>query len=112
MTSQLQPTALESALLDEFHALYAKDGFPDPQQIGLMSRDNTSCGRYVELSASGAAMKRNGYLDLGGKYIEIEGVPNGMMAVVLITEGHPKVLELTAYGGDNWDGTECRWALK
>ena len=112
MTSQIQPTELESALLDEFHLLYAEDGFPHPQQIALMSRDNTGAGRYVELSASGATMKRNGYLDLGGKYIEIEGVPNGMMAVVLITEGQPQILELTVYGGDNWDGIERRWAIK
>ena len=112
MTAQLQPTALESALLDTFHALYAKDGFPHPKQILLMSRNNTGAGRYVELSASGSEMKRDGYLDLGGKFIEIEGVPNGMMAVVLVASGTPQILELTVYGGDGWDGTERTWAIK
>jgi len=57
-------------------------------------------------------MAQDGYLDLGGKYIDIGGVPNGMMAVVLISKGQPKVLEITVYGGDNWDGNEREWALK
>jgi len=60
----------------------------------------------------GARLRRDGYLDLGGKFIEMEGVPNGMMAVVLIVQGQPKTLELTVYGGDRWDGTEHQWALK
>jgi hypothetical protein len=112
MASQLQPTALESALLDTFHALYAKDGFPHPKQISLVSRDNTGAGRYVELSVSGSEMKHDGYLDLGGKFIEIEGVSDGMMAVVFITDGAPKILELTVYGGEGWDGIERPWAIK
>jgi hypothetical protein len=108
----LQPTALESALLSEFHTLYAKVGFPHPQQVRVLSRDNTGSGRYVELSSPGATLQRDGYFDLGGKFIEMEGVPNGMMAVVLIVQGQPKTLELTVHGEDGWDGTEHQWALK
>jgi hypothetical protein len=112
MSTQLQPTALESALLAEFHSLYSSDGFPPPAHVALTSRDNTGGGRYVGMSAPGAHINRDGYLDLGGKFIEIEGVPNGMMAVVLVEGGKPKVLELTVYGGDKWDGNERSWALK
>src|ERR1700758_790446 len=109
MSEQLQPTALESALLAEFHALYAQDGFPHPAQIALLSRDNTGAGRYVRLSSPDSPLKRDGYFDLGGKFIDIEGVPNGMMAVVLVTDGQLKTLELAVYGEDNWDGIERRW---
>jgi hypothetical protein len=112
VSTQLQPTALESALLNEFHTLYAREGFPHPEQVSLLSRENTGGGRYVDLSSPGAAMKRDGYLDLGGKFIQIDGVPNGLMAVVLISDGQPKILELTVYGGDHWDGAERQWALK
>jgi len=108
----IEPTALESALLREFHALYRKDGFPDPQMIVLTKRENTGGGRYVDLSSPNAHLTSDGYLDLGGKYIEMEGVRNGMMAVVLVSEGSPSLLEITVYGGDAWDGRERQWTLK
>jgi hypothetical protein len=112
VSAQLHPTPLESALLNEFHALYGSEGFPRPEQVSLLSRQNTGGGRYVDLSSPSTAMNRDGYLDLGGKFVEIDGVPNGLMAVVLISDGQPKILELTVYGGDHWDGAERRWALK
>jgi hypothetical protein len=112
VSTQLQPTELESALLREFHTLYARQGFPHPEQISLLSRKNTGGGRYVNLSSAGAAIMRDGHLDLGGKFVEIDGVPNGLMAVVLISDGQPNILELTVYGGDHWDGTERKWVLK
>lgn len=112
MPAPLAPTTLESALLSEFHTLYAEEGFPRPKDIAILSRDNTGGGCYVALSSPGAAMTRDGYIDLGGKYIAIEGVPNGMMAVVLIREGRPTILELTVYGGQHWDGVERPWAVK
>ena len=108
----LQPTALESELLDAFHVLYANEGFPQPREILLLDRTNTGAGRYVDLSSSGAVISRDGYFDLGGRYIEMTGVPNGMMAVVLVSKGKPETLEIAAYGGCGWDGIEQPWVLK
>ena len=110
--ARLQPTALESALLEEFHTLYAKDGFPNPREITLVNRENTGGGRYVELSVPSANMCRDGHLDLGGKYINMEGVPNGMMAVILVSRRQPSLLEIAVYGDHSWDGVERQWGLK
>ena len=41
----------------------------------------------------------------------MKGVPNGMMAVVLLKGGRIKLLELTVYGGDFWDGEEREWRI-
>ena len=99
-------------MLKEFHALYGDNGFPNPSEISIRRREHTGGGRYVELATARSTSCPDGYLDLGGKFISIEGVPNGMMAVVLIARGRPSILEITVYGGDAWDGRETEWALK
>ena len=37
--------------------------------------------------------------------IVIPGVPNGMGAVLICTDGSPTMLETFTYGDDLWDGT-------
>ena len=54
----------------------------------------------------------NGHLDLAGQYIEMTGIPNGLMAVVLIADGCPCQTEIAVYGGDSWDGEERRWTIE
>jgi hypothetical protein len=34
-----------------------------------------------------------------------------MMAVLLVKNGLPTLLELTVYGGDAWDGVERPWLI-
>jgi hypothetical protein len=41
----------------------------------------------------------------------MKGLPNGMMAVVLVKDEHLTTLELTVYGGDSWDGEEREWKI-
>jgi hypothetical protein len=45
-----------------------------------------------------------GYLDMAGRYISMKAAPNRMMAVVKIKNHRLTRLELTAYGGDFWNG--------
>jgi hypothetical protein len=53
----------------------------------------------------------DGYIDLGGSFIEMEGLQNGMMAVALVKNNHLTTLEFTVYGGDSWDGEEREWKI-
>ncbi len=48
---------------------------------------------------------------MSGHFIEMRGLPDGMMAVVLIKGRRVEVLELTVYGGDSWDGEEREWKI-
>ena len=54
----------------------------------------------------------DGYYDVGGKYIEIEGVPHGMMAVARVAGGMLVEIEMTVYGGYSWDGIERQWCIR
>lgn len=77
----------------------------------MLRRENTGGGRYVDLECDSPVHLDDGYIDLGGGYIEMRGIPNGMMAVVLMKGGRVRTLEFTVYGGDSWDGDEAEWRL-
>jgi len=107
----INQTALETALLDRFHQLYRANGFPVADLINVAQRENTGGGRYAHLECDALVRVDDGYLDLAGGFIEMEGLPNGMMAVVLVKGGRLRILELTVYGGDSWDGEERAWKI-
>jgi hypothetical protein len=102
---------LESAVLDRFHSLYQVAGFPNTRFIRALRRENTGGGRYVEIESDYLLKLDNGYVDLAGHFIEMSGLPSGTMAVVLVNDGRVKLLELTTYGGDFWDGEERVWKI-
>lgn len=105
----MQQTSLETAVLNRFHQLYQTKGFPPAEAIGVLRRENTGGGRYVDLECETMVDLDDGYSDLGGSFIEMKGLPNGMMAVVLVKNGRVSMLEFTVYGGDFWDGDEREW---
>ena len=108
----LDPTPLEAALLEVFHGLYGTRGFPSPERVRVRSRENTGAGRYVDLDVEVVQSElEDGYLDLGGRFIEMEGIPNGLMAVVHIKDHRPDQLEIAVYGNDPWDGQEREWSI-
>jgi len=105
-------TPLEQALLGLFHSLHGHAGFPPPSDVSVVARENTGAGRYVTLrSAAGAAMP-DGVYDMGGKFIETKGIPQGLMAIVWVRHGAPDEIEIAVYGGDHWDGTEREWVFR
>ena len=85
--SRLDATPLESALLRRFHEVHGANGFPNPSEVFVISREATPCGRYVGLQSSKVGHLHDGHFDLGGKYIELAGVPNGLMAVARVAGG-------------------------
>lgn len=108
----LEPTPLEHALLRIFHELYGTAGFPLPERIRVRKREDTGGGRYVDLDAESALELQDGYLDLGGRFIEMDGIPHGLMAVVLVKGSRPVQMEIAVYGGHAWDGEERRWSIR
>lgn len=107
----LDLSPLEAALLRVFHELYGARGFPSPEGIRVRKRENTGAGRYVDLDVETDSQLEDGYLDLGGQFIEMEGVPHGLMAVVHVRDHRPDQLEIAVYGNDPWDGHERKWSI-
>jgi hypothetical protein len=108
-----RPSSFEFAVLKVFHSLYGDTcNFPDPNEVSIVERSNTGAGRYVKLESSIQVAMPDGYLDMGGRYIQMEGVPNGLMATVAITKGRIDVLEIAVYGNTSWDGQEKSWSIK
>jgi len=109
--STLPQTEFESALLALFHKLYRQQGFPSPEAIRVLGRENTGGGRYVDLVCWDRVDLEDSYVDMAGRYISMKSLPNGMMAVVQIKNHRVIRLELTVYGGDFWDGNEKDWSI-
>ena len=101
---------LENAILQVFFDEYGNQGFPLPGTIKIRNRENTGAGRYVYLHSSAEVRCEDGYLDMGGRFIEMEGVPNGLMAVVSIENSRLDQLEISTYEED-WDGEERPWKI-
>ena len=77
----------------------------------MLHRENTGCGRYTDIECDAVVRLADGYLDLGGGFVEMSDVPNGMAATVLLKAGRVKMLEFAVYGGDFWDGEEREWRI-
>ncbi|MGH8548941.1 MAG: hypothetical protein ACRERU_10145 [Methylococcales bacterium] len=109
--SLAQPSPLEAAVLAEFYELYKDRGFPAPSRVHVRRRENTGSGRYVDLDALDNTEFDDGYLDMAGRFIEMNGVPNGLMAVARVKDHRVQQIELSVYGDDAWDGEEGEWAI-
>jgi hypothetical protein len=107
----LQQTALETEVLGRLYELHHASGFPSAASIRVLRRENTGGGRYLDLDSDALVHIVDGYIDLGGKFIQMNGLPNGMMAVALVKKQRLKTLEFTVYGGDHWDGEEREWKI-
>jgi hypothetical protein len=105
------PSPLEAALLAVFHELYGDCGFPAVDKVRVRRRENTGAGRYIDLETADEVRLDDGYLDLKGRYIEMSGVPNGMMAVARVKDHRVQQIEISVYGEDPWDGEEREWTI-
>jgi hypothetical protein len=107
----IQPTPLETAVLRCFHDIYGVRGFPPVEEIEIVKRENTGSGRYLDLRAEAEVDIDDGYIDLGGRYVEMPTVPAAIMAVVQVRKRRIVLLEFTAYEGESWNGTEIGWTI-
>lgn len=111
MTSALSMTAMEKEILSVFHDEYASAGFPAVERIEVVRRINTGSGRRVMLCSESRIALDDGYHDMAGRYIEIDEVKNGMMAVVSVVANRLEELEISTYGDTSWSGSEEKWAI-
>ena len=100
---------LEVEILNRLHSLYREKGFPEVAAISIIERVNTGAGRLVKLRHHGRCELLDGYYDLGGSYIEMAGLENGLMAVVSVVSGEIRGLEIAVYGDAAWNGRENLW---
>jgi hypothetical protein len=105
------PSPLELGLLRVFHELYGSIGFPDASNFRVRGRANTGAGRYVDLWVTAEVATDDVLLDLGGRYVEMDGVPYGLMAVIHVDKRIPKQMEIAVYGEFSWDGVERAWSI-
>jgi hypothetical protein len=106
-----QLSELEFALLEQMHRLYQGLGFPPPTEIWVHGREDTGSGRYVDIESAALLGMKDGYLDLGGRFIQMAGVRGGLMAVVEVRDHRLQRLEIAVYGEGAWDGTERDWSI-
>lgn len=106
-----QASPLEKALLASFFEMYKDRGFPPPSRVQVRRRENTGSGRYVDLDSTDVTQLEDGYLDLRGRFIEMTGIPNGLMAVAYIKNHRIEQIEIAVYGEDPWDGEEREWKI-
>ena len=104
-------TSLESSVLEVFCAQYEGEGFPSVHEIFVVSRQNTGAGRVIKLSSSRPLSCPDGYLDMGGHFIEMSGIEHGLMAVVAVVHSLAAELEIATYGDVAWDGVEREWKI-
>lgn len=107
----LKLSPLEFAIAAKFYDLYRDQGFPSPDRLRVRRRENTGSGRYVDLDPIDCQSLEDGYLDMGGGFIELSGVPNGLMAVARIQNRRLDQIEISVYGEESWSGEECEWKL-
>jgi hypothetical protein len=107
-------TGLERAVYDCIRAAHKNLRLPEAGDVVVLDRTNTGAGRFVKLSGITAATcqlgKAGSYLDMGGAFLEIPGVPNGLMAVLAV-DADGAELEIATYGTHSWDGDETGWRL-
>jgi hypothetical protein len=106
-----RPSPLETDLLAVLHELYGDRGFPAPSKVRVLRRENTGSGRYVDLDPLECPQLDDGYLDLAGRFVDMRGIPNGLMAVARIQDHRLLQLEISVYGNDPWDGVEHEWKI-
>lgn len=108
-SDELSP--LEVAIIDVFCMQHGDHGFPTPDRVRVIRRENTGAGRYVDVESDNVVKLDDGYVDLGGKFIQMDGVPHGMMAVAQIKDHRLRQIEIAVYGSFSWDGNENSWSI-
>ena len=104
-------TSMELALLHRFWGLYGCSGFPTPDHITLQRREDSGAGRYLTLSSDCEVQMRDGYYDMGGAFVELSCLEDGLMAVIAVENGRIRSLEMTPYGDTGWSGDEAGWRI-
>ena len=102
---------LERAVLLAMHTTNRDDGFPSPDEVEVLRRENTGGGRYVDLSTTDLPRRPLTESMLLNVLIEMEGLPNGLQAFGWLESGRLVQLEFCVIGRVSWDGVERPWRI-
>jgi hypothetical protein len=74
-------------------------------RLGVISREPTGVGAYINFSVLGPIEDETINIQLGFEgEIQVDGVPWGLGCVMLVKAGRIHYLELFTYPDDTWDG--------
>jgi hypothetical protein len=106
-------TPLECDLIGRIHARYKHWGFPDLNQIRLLSRENTGAGRFTYIAHDGElAFEGAGDLSQGDfSQFDMVGLDAGASFWAYVENRKVKYLEIVVNGHQQWDGTERSWVV-
>ena len=99
---QLPLSPLESAVLQQL--LHGDVGRPSAEEVQVVSRQATPCGRFVQLR--GPSLRSGGSV-----HVEMEGIPNGLTVDLRVDDPGSGILEIVVNGGDSWNGYEHRFRV-
>lgn len=107
MTASLSP--LERALVE----LVASENWQNFQidALQVRRRENTGAGRYTYFEDRLKQVLRDGTYTAQGKFLQMEGVRDGLAFMVDISGGLINYLEIAVYGNEGWDGVERTWQI-
>ncbi len=106
----MKPSPLEHAILAQYHKAYGVQGFPQPDTIEMLVRENTGAGRFVDLKAPLTSIAEHACALPDDVTVEMDGVENGLGFMLFVEEGRLDMLELYTVAG-SWDGDERAWRI-
>lgn len=106
----MKPSPLEHAILVEYHNAFRRQGFPPPEEVDVLVRENSGAGRFVDLKAPMTSITEHACVLPHEVVIEMDGVENGLGFMMFVQEGRLDMLELYTFDG-SWDGEERPWRL-
>lgn len=107
MTALLSP--LERALVE----LVASENWQDfrVDALQVRRRENTGAGRYTYFEDRLKQVLPDGTYTAQEKFLQMDGVKDGLAFVVDISKGAINYLEIAVYGNEGWDGVERAWQI-
>lgn len=108
MNSPLSP--LERALVE----LVAAENWPDfrVDALQVKRRENTGAGRYTYFEDSGNQRLPDGTYTAQGRFLQMQGIRDGLAFLVDVSAGVINYLEIAVYGNEGWDGVERMWEIR
>ena len=103
------PSPLERAVIDLVATKYWPAFRGD--DVAVVSRKDTGVGRYTYFVDRSEQALVDGTYGVSGRYVEMEGIPNGLFFVLEVRNSRIASMELVTCGGDSWDGVERAWKI-
>jgi hypothetical protein len=100
---QLKPNDFEVAILERL-AHKEPSIRRSLERLHVLSREFTGVGAFTKFKCDDSAADTTERVVGLDDLIMMPGVPNGMIAELVLKGGQPQCLEVCTFGDDHWDG--------